>query len=405
MKVLKQYQETIGKAKYLVKIVYLDKIYTDADFIQLDYFESFNARGTFIGSERSGGKTTKYLKTQMMKAVEKDEKFIYTVHTKDTVVNLSANNGETFFSGVYQAIQEDNSESKRGQKRLSYFKGKKIDIVNGNNKEVKDDDEDINKSNIRRGVVSLNNKQIGRIVSINDYSALKSNSFDKSYKTMIVDEAVKEKRDIRDLDNDRKVTNLINTIARKRDDFKVIFLYNTVTRNDAILRAFHMDDIQKGTMKMYYNLDTKRYDFIGAIIDPIQYPKMLNKTALSTAGTFDNFTNNMDENNADFADDINSDLLIPKINRQRSRTVFHIKGLGDSYFRIMQCEDKITWYILLEDAKDYKNGYCCFPEYNDYNTTYSVDIKNACISMLNANRIRFETLQAYYLFKEMLKLK
>lgn len=371
---------------------YITKVY-DSEHFESQPVDAYNAPITVIVGPRGIGKTFHYNKDDIIFCYENDWKMIYICETKEDVEQLSANNGERFFSRIVMELSKQNSN--RAKKYLSYFTNSSLTEEVETIKDGKADYE------IKKGIISLSGKQIGYLIANNDFAHLKRNNFDETYKRFIFDEFIPEKVDIRTLDNPRKIVSLIQSIARTATDVKIVMLGNSVRSNDPILSRFGLDDLEPGEIRACF--DNYGLLVVAHMINRECYPNFKNKADASVAGRLATI---LEEDNLDkniFRDKLDNVMILDPATKEPSKYFFTLFDAEDS---IRFHKTKSGMIYCLQDYGSVRSSLYCIDKFCiDARIIYNPDLKDILLNYYSQNKILFESQQIYFKFKKILKLK
>lgn len=293
------------------------------------------------GLGKTFGKKRKYIEM----FVTKGDRFVYVVETGEMVKELTRNNGEKFFSDILEYYSKCDTSRKR------YFYNKlselKIDDDNGENPE-----DTIfkrtHKAVVTGGTIKINKETAGYIVDINSYAELKRNAFVK-VKNIFVDEFISEKMDKTTLDYPRKISSIIQSVARLRK-VNIFMAGNAIRFDDPILSRMGFKIDRYGYYKKYVD------GYLFAVlwfIDPKDYPDFEKAHNESVAGRFAKMMGETNEEENKFISDL------PK-NRRLNNFKYRKNGM---YFNIVKDDTIIT----LKELQD--GNIACVPFANRGATT------------------------------------
>lgn len=361
------------------------------DFTKID---GYKCPVKIVISRRGLGKTFGKIKCFVEKFVTKGYRFIYVVETDEMVKELTRNNGEKFWAAILEYYSKQDTSRKR------YFYKKITDLKLVDDENIENEDEKIFKrkvnARITGGTIKINGDTAGYIVSLNSYGELKRNNFVK-VKYILVDEFISEKLDKTTLDNPRKVSSIIQSIARL-NNVNIYLLGNAIRKDDAILSRMGFQIKDYG----FY----KRYDEYGLVailhfVNPNDYEGFAYKHNRSTAGRFAKMIGETNEEENKFLDNL------PDSRRLKS---FDYKKGGFS-INIVKENTIVTLRELREGNiacipfanTNAKNLYCMTEKEQGYILGYHImcnkNLKQIILNMLKADVIR------YYSEVEYAKLK
>lgn len=344
---------------------------------------SYNAPINIILSRRGLGKTFTRVLSGIRDAFEHDKMFIYVVETREMVKELARNRGDKFFIAVINYLK--NSKSKRNQKLLKY-------IENGTILESSDDI----KSNIIGSTITIGGKTAGYIVALNDFSNLKRNNFD-NVATVIVDEFIPEKRDIRTLQNPRKLVSIIQSIARLRG-IKVYMLANTICLVDPILTAFGLTNLkigewrflkdEYGLLAVCHYVDNKDYEEFKTVADKSVAGRLAKLLKLD----------NLDKN--EFNIGLNNEYIInDNIMPSSFVCCFHC---ASGSIRMHVTKDHNFYYMLYDYGNNTRNRFCFDKKYISPTVRYNIEFKDILTTLYENKRVKFDAPETYYIFCDLL---
>lgn len=350
---------------------------------------STNAFIYVILSMRGLGKTFGIKKSSIHDFIKSNgqNRFIYVCNTLTECETLAQNKGEKFFAGLIDYYRKN--PSKRNNRYLDILTGSNSFITENENKET---------------IMTTNTIKIGGVVagyllSLNDFSNIKRNDY-PNVKSIIVDEFVSEKFDIRTLDNPKKLVSVIQSISRTRE-VKIYLLGNTVRRADPLLKALKLDKMKKGQhVKIFdrYGLLIDAYN-----IDPNQYADYAQLLDESVAGRFASYLgqDNLEKN--EFNDDMPIQLEIPAV-RKNSHLLCCIHGINNISIRINITNSGTELYVLEDYGENTRNRYCFDKKYIEGFVKYNLSYKDYLLSCFSSDKCFFENPNVYNEFKLLMGL-
>lgn len=390
------------KIKFIIKDIKLDHVYSeDCLYLQTKYFESFNPTITIGQGPRYLGKSYGTKLKMLKKSYKNNKKFVYITYTKSQIDELVSNNGEKFFSKFIEELSKeyDKSGSKTADYWLNLFKSSKVEGLESTEK-IKGK----KATCIINGRIMLNNKHVGYIYSLNDFSNLKSNDFTSDYKYIFLDEFSREKMDISDMDNAKKFHNLISTIGRDRKDLKIYMMGNSVNQFCPMLDAFKVDDLPLGYMRLIYKEnDLSRPYILAYRIDPETYPGYIKRMEESDEYALGCLINDTSLNDNQYSNLIDRKLIITG-KESKSKTTYIIRDKITFKVRTI-CGSDILLVYKNFDNKEYKRYICFNKQYINNNTVFNNLYKDLFISKIQKGKIKFQDVDTYARFMDALGLK
>ena len=365
------------------------------DFSKID---GYNCPVKIVISRRGLGKTFGKIKCFVERFVTRLDRFIYVVETDEMVKELTRNNGEKFWSALLEYYEKQDTS----RKRYFYKKITELLLVDDDNEENDNDRLFKRKvgAKISGGTIKINGETAGYIVSLNSYGELKRNNFAK-VKNILVDEFISEKLDKTSLDNPRKVSSIIQSIARLKD-INLYLLGNAIRKDDSILSRMGFKLNEYG----FY----KKYDDFGLFcvlhfVNPNEYTAFAEAHNKSVAGRFAKMIGETNEEENKFLDNL------PETRRL---TNFKYKKSG---FSVNIVKDGII--ITLKELMDgniacipFARRYCttlfCMTEkeqgyYMGYHIVCNKALKPSILNMLKADMLRYYSEVEYAQLKTIIK--
>lgn len=333
-----------------------------------------------VVSRRGLGKTFGKIKMCVERFVTKGQRFIYVVETGDMAKELAKNNGEKFFSAILDYYSVKNTSRKR------YFFNKLIEMKV---EEDEDGDKLFNskvKAQLIGSTIKINGETAGYIVDLNSFGEIKRNNF-VSVKTIIVDEFISEKLDKTTLQNPKKVSSIIQSVARLKN-VNIYLLGNTVRIDDPILA------------RMGFKIDKygiyKKYDKFGLFavldfVDPEKYEEFAEAHERSVAGRFANMLGENNEEENKFLSDVPTDRKLRSfeykkgglsLNVVKDGTIVSIRELKTGKFACVPFTGKGTKNLCCLNERE--QGY-----YYGYQILYYKTLRQTILGMIRANDIYY----------------
>ena len=354
--------------------------------------EGYNIPIIVVVGPRGLGKTFPKVKGVLFDFVDNENRFVYVVETIEDVKTLSANRGERFFSAIKEYLEHETS--KRSQHYYSALFGQ-------NSAEIEEGETDlVDKDNnfIQGGTIKISGKTAGYLIAINSYGNLKRNNF-VNIKTIIIDEFIPEEIDIRHLKMARKVTSIIQTIAR-RQNVKIYMLGNSIRLDDILLVKLGLANMKKGEIRVVK--DEFGPLVVGHYVDKDEYKEFMKESERSVAGRLAKLLgeDNLDKN--EFRGELPVDLIIPE-NPKSSHLLFCLHQ-GNESIRINVTKDHSEYYVLSDYGKNERDRICFEQKYMTNLIQYRPEWKEVLLMKYANGEIKFESSVIYTLFKNFLKL-
>lgn len=343
-----------------------------------------------ILARRGIGKTFGAIKDKCIwKYITKGKRFIYVVHTLEMVKTLTQNRGERFFAGVLKYAREN--PSCKNRRILDLLEGSKVE-----------DFEMLDKTRPNSytvgGAIKAGNQTMGYIVAFDDFDNLKRNNF-IDVGTIIIDEFIGEKTDIRVLKKRYKMVSTVQSIARTQD-VQIVMLANTVRSDDPILERLGIQNMKAGEFRVL-KVDGEPFG-VCHFVDNNEYEDFSKMADNSVAGKFAKLLGEttLDENI--YSDLINKDLLLPaKLAPNHLMVCIH--GEVGSV-RIHATQDHSIYYVLEDYGSNNRRRFCIDKKYVSPCVYYNPEWKDVLLNKLENNQLRFESNGIYFLFKSILKI-
>lgn len=332
--------------------------------IHYDYsvIDGYQCPLKIVVSRRGLGKTFGKVKKGTENFIIKKRRFIYVVETGEMVKKLAENRGEKFWSALLEYYSKGDTSRKR------YFYNKitsvEIDDEEEANEEVKKDLKIKENACVVGGTVKINGDTAGYIVDMNSFGELKRNNF-VNIGMVIVDEFISEVLDKRSLENPRKISSIIQSIARLKD-IKIYMLGNAVRLDDPTLARMGFKINKYGFYKRY---DKKGLFAVLHFVDPKDYPEFAEAHDDSVAGRFANMLGENNEEENKFIEDLpkNRKLKFPvkyrkngySINLIKENTIVTIRELDSGMMACVPFSNRgaKTLFCMTEKEQGFKLGY------------------------------------------------
>lgn len=357
--------------------------------------DGYNSPVNVILSRRGLGKTFGKVLPCIKDFAFKGDRFIYVVETLEQLATLTQNKGEKFFANILDYLR--NSDNKKDKLLLEkMFEKGDTNVTN------EDDIDEFNSTKvynqIRGGTISINGETAGYIISFNDFGNMKRNNF-VNIKTVIIDEFIPEKKDIRTYKNPYKLVSLIQSIARLKD-IKIYMLGNTVDINDPVLDRLGLTSMKPGEIKVIK--DDYGIVLVAHYVNNKDYLEFSNKSDKSVSGRFAKLMKetSLDENS--FKNKINDDLLITEYKNNSLMCVIH--GFDNKAFRVSYSKDGSDYYITSDYGNNKRKRYCLEEKYISNHVIYNPSYKELLLNLYSLNKLRFDTSMTYNIFKDILKI-
>ena len=310
-----------------------------------------------VVSRRGLGKTFGKVKSFVEKFITKGEKFIYVVETGDMIKELARNNGDKFWSAILEYYSSQDTARKR------YFYNK---LTETSIEEVEGADSESSINSIAKligGTIKIGGDTAGYILDFNAFGEIKRNNFN-GFKNIFVDEFISEKLDKTTLDYPRRISSIIQSVARLRD-VKIYMAGNSVRLDDPILSRMGFKFDKYGILKRY---DKHGLFCVLDFVDPNDYTEFAEKHDKSVAGRFASMIGETNEEENKFLEDLPKDKRLPSlkykkngylINVIKDDVIVTIREREDGTFACVPFSNKNTskLYCLTEKEQGYKFGY------------------------------------------------
>lgn len=352
-----------------------------------------------VVSRRGLGKTFGKLKMAFERFVTKHYKFIYVVETGEMVKELTKNNGDKFWCALIEFYSE------RDTSRKKYFFDKITNVDTVEEDEATENGEMFKKVNpnakLVGGTIKINGETAGYIVDMNSYGEIKRNNFN-GVKYIIVDEFISEKMDKTTLDNPRKISSILQSVARLRD-VTVYLLGNAIRMDDPILSRMGFKITRYGFYKKY---DKHGLFSVLHFVDPAEYPDFAQAYEESVAGRFARMIGETNEEDNEFLTDLPNEARLTNfrykkngysINIVKENIIITIKELDDGNMACVPFSSNSntnTLYCLTEKEQGYKLG---------YNVICNKLLKQSLFNMLKSGIIKYYSEVEYSKLKNILQ--
>lgn len=350
--------------------------------IYYDYskIDGYQCPVKIVVSRRGLGKTFGKIKKMTERAVTHGEKFIYVVETGDMIKELARDGGAKFWNALLEYYGEQDTSRKR------YFYNK---LTKSTSIEVDDGEEEellSARTRLLGGTIKVGDTTIGYIVDFNSFGELKRNNFN-GVKRVFVDEFISEKIDKTTLQYPRRLSSIIQSIARTRD-IEIYMAGNTVRLDDPILSRMGFKIEKYGIYKRY--IDGKLFAVLD-FVDPADYPEFAEKHNKSVAGRFAKMLGETHEEENTFLEDLPKDRRLTAfrykkggfyVNVIKDGVVVTLKELEDGNIAVIPFSNKgaTRLYCLTEKEQGFKFGYHIF-----CNST----LRQTIFNMLKADMLRY----------------
>lgn len=335
--------------------------------------------------QRGLGKTFGSVKKALRTFVKCGKRFVYVVETEDMIQELSQNNGEKFFAGIFGQLEKSNS--KRDLRLLTALQAGKTEVIEG---------EVLNK--IKGGTIVVAGSTAGYIVAINAFAKIKRNNFrDVAY--IIIDEFIPENVDIRYLRYAYKMVSLIQSIARLNDIIIYMFC-NSIRVDDLILQKMGCSNMRLGEIRVIRDKFGPLLAF--EYINPADYPEFTEASERSVAGRFASLMGETSLDKNIFKETLPESLRMPEPPRA-SHLYICIHGNGGSV-RIRQTQDHSEFYVVQDSGYNKNRRYCFEEKFVTPVVKLYKDWKKLILQFYADGRMKFDSPVTYMLFKSILGL-
>lgn len=336
---------------------------TNVKSFYYDYskINSYHCPLIIVVSMRGLGKTFGKLKEYVQKFITKKVRFIYVVETGEMVKELTKNNGEKFFC----ALLEYYAEQDTSRKRYFYNKLTSMEVYEENENT---EDGEIFKRNVNAkligGTIKINGETAGYIVDMNSFGNIKRNNFN-GVGNILVDEFISEKMDRTTLENPRKISSILQSVARLRN-VKLCLLGNAIRFDDPILSRMGFRLTKYGYYKKY---DKNGLFAVLHFVDPDDYKDFKYAHENSVAGRFARMIGETNEEENRFLSDLPNEKRLRNtkykkngycVNVIKDNIIVTIKELENGNFACVPFANSNKTqmlFCLTEKEQGYKLGY------------------------------------------------
>lgn len=365
------------------------------DFSKID---GYQCPVKIIISRRGLGKTFGKVKKYVENFITKGERFIYVVETDEMVKELARNNGEKFFANLLVYY----SECDTSRKRYFYSKITELKLVDDEDNTQEEDKifRKTVKAKLVGGTIKINSDTAGYIVSLNSYGEIKRNNFAK-VKNVLVDEFISEKLDKTSLENPRKVSSIIQSIARLKD-INLCLLGNAIRKDDPILSRMGFKLSKYGFYKKY---DEHGLFAVLHFVDPSDYPEFAEAHDKSVAGRFAKMIGETNEEENKFLDNLPKERRLTfikykkngfSVNIVKEQTVVTLKELIDGNIACVPFAGRNTHNLFCMTEKE--QGYLM-----GYHIICNKALRPSILNMLKSDMIRYYSEVEYAQLKFIIK--
>ena len=362
------------------------------------FIDGYKCPVKIVVSRRGLGKTFGKLKKITEEFITKGNRFIYVVETGEMVKELTKNNGEKFWVALLDYYSEQDTSRKR------YFYNKITEL------QVIDEDENENenekvfqrsvKAKLVGGTIKINDKTAGYIVDMNSYGEIKRNNFNK-VKYIIIDEFISEKLDKTTLQNPKKISSIIQSVARLRD-VKIYMFGNAIRFDDPILARLGFKIKDYGLYKKY---DENGLFAVLHFVNPDDYPEFKEKHNKSVAGRFAKMIGEDNEEENKFISDLPEDRKLTtfkyrkggiNINIVKENTIITLRELQNGNIACVPFAGYNTknLYCMTEKEQGFKLG---------YHIICNVELRKTIMNMIKGNIIFYYSEVEYASLKYIIK--
>jgi hypothetical protein len=294
------------------------------------------------------------------------------------VKTLSQYRGVKFFNRLVNYLEEN--KSYRNNKLLNQLKGAEIT----ENEDLPLKPKNI-KTDIKGGTILVNGKLMGFLLAFNDFANLKRNNF-TNVGTIIIDEFVPEKIDIRSLDIPYKIVSLIQSIGRLSEQIDIYMLGNLVRFNDPILVKLGISSMKAGEFKKIF-IDNKLFGIIHRV-NPKDYPQFKKKSDKSVAGKIAKILGETDLDNNTIKNILEDDITIPKIRQSSKYDATFYGNLGS--VRMHSVKNSSEKYMVFNYGSNNCNNICLDKKFITPNIKYFDFYKKYLLNLYQNKLILFD---------------
>lgn len=356
--------------------------------------DSYNCPIRGAIGKRGIGKTFGPFKASILDACKYGYGFIYVVENKEQIKTLAQDRGAKFFEAIKQyALDNPNTHKGILYKKLiegeTEVEGEDLDNVFNTSTEIKG------------GTIRLNKKNIGYIMAWDDFANIKRNNFPLSIKRILIDEFMPEVIDKNSIQIARKITSLIQSIARTREDIIIYLMSNALRRTDSLLDKLKVSNIKLGEAKIVYD-DYGPLLYI-EYINPDLYNELNKIQDKSVASRFARLVNedNLDRNI--FRDELKDNEIIPS--EPKACSLICCLHTESGSVRISITKDHKDVYVFEDYGENTKKRYCIDKRFIAPSVLYVPEYKDYITLLYNKGICRFASANIKAIFKEALNIK
>lgn len=329
-----------------------------ADKIYYDYskIDGYDCPIKIVVSRRGLGKTFGKIRKCTERYITNRRRFIYVVETGEMVKELARNKGEKFWSALLKYYSEQDTSRKR------YFYEK---LTNTEVEDEQDETKSNTKSNLSLfgGTIKINGETAGYIIDLNAFGELKRNNF-IDVETVIFDEFISEKTDKTTLENPKKISSIIQSVARLKN-IRIYMLGNSVRLSDSMLARMGFKLEKYGFHKKY---DKHGLLAVLHFVDPKDYPEFAEAYEESVAGRFASFLGETHEEENIFIENVPESRMLKEfkykkgglsLNIVRENIIISLRELANGCMACVPFSGRNakTLYCLTEKEQGYILGY------------------------------------------------
>lgn len=347
-----------------------------------------------VVSRRGLGKTFGKLKSLVERFLDKGSRFVYVVETGDMIKELARNSGEKFWS----ALLEYYGKCDTARKRKYYSLLTQTEVVGDEEDEMSQRTNSLAK--LFGGTIKINGETAGYIVDFNSFGELKRNNF-VGVDNIFVDEFISEKFDKTTLSYPRRLSSIIQSIARLRN-VNVFMAGNSVRPDDPILSRMGFKLNGYGFYKKY---DESGLFAVLHFVDPSDYPEFADAHSKSVSGRLASMFGETSEEENRFATDLPADRRLQTMDL-KSNGLFLPLVYGDTIVMIRERKNG-TYACLPFSTGRAKTLFCQNPREQGFKYGYQVicskDVFNAVMSMIRSNTMYYYSEVEYNQLKLIIK--
>lgn len=355
--------------------------------------DSYRCPVKIVLAQRGIGKTFAKVKKGIETYITKGTRFIYVVETGDMVQELTRNNGEKFWCNILEYYNEQDTS----RKRYFYNKLNSIEVVSDGEDEVKQQVQNIK---VIGGTIRINGGTAGYIIDMNSFADLKRNNF-ANVEYIIVDEFISEKLDKTVMLNPRKLSSIIQSVARLKD-IKIYMFGNSVRPDDPILARMGFKLTRYG---YYFKHDREGLFAVLHFVNPEDYPEFKEASKKSVAGRFAAFMGETNEEENSFATDLPANRRCLRfnfkkngwfINLVRDDMIITLKEMSDGNIACIPFTGRNAQnlYCLNEREQGFKLG---------YHIRWYKELRQTIQNMVSANVVYYYSEIEYTKLKTIIK--